>query len=203
MKASPTERTPVAGRQVYLSAGKASDSARNLLCNVSRSAMNRVRISTADSRLGTVWAASGVAATTRMAVSVLITKRERRGGEMLDDCRMSGSPVVGECEVRGVREGKRYWSCRQAPVRSDEPYRTRDERAIARRHVAPCEREGLDRLYNFLRRRSITLLTDHVRLLHELHERFIDVAWLLEPEAMTVAEAAERFGVLEQGVLDS
>src|SRR5215212_4984503 len=53
MNASPTERTPGAGRHEYFSAGIASASARNLLCSVSRSVMNCLRMSSAASRFGT------------------------------------------------------------------------------------------------------------------------------------------------------
>src|SRR3954462_11841277 len=52
MNASPTERTFGAGRLEDLAAGKAWGSETNLLCKVSRSAMNCLRTSRAASWLG-------------------------------------------------------------------------------------------------------------------------------------------------------
>src|SRR5215208_1010693 len=81
MNASPTDRTPGAVRHAYLSAGNASASARKRLWSVSRSVMNCLRISTADSRFGTAasCAAAAPANAARETASIAArTARERR-----------------------------------------------------------------------------------------------------------------------------
>src|SRR5262245_49295593 len=74
MNTSPTDRTPGPGRHAYLSAGNASDSARNLLCSESRSSTNCFRIASAVSRFGMSCAVAdrGDRATARDATSAAL-----------------------------------------------------------------------------------------------------------------------------------
>src|SRR6476660_5101405 len=81
MKASPSDRTPGAGRQAYFSAGMASESARNLLCNESRSSTNCLRTASACARSGTACAdatAAVVASAQTRTAAVVRTERHRR-----------------------------------------------------------------------------------------------------------------------------
>src|SRR5574338_707410 len=96
MNASPTERTPGAGRHVYLSAGNASASARNFACSVSRSIRKRFLTSSAASRLGTTWAATRVA-DPASAIDATIALRHTARRETMgnDKGRMACSSQLG------------------------------------------------------------------------------------------------------------
>src|SRR6185503_15793609 len=79
--ASPTDRTPGAGRHAYLSSGNALASARNLLCNESRSSRNRLRISSAVSRFGKSCAAAEAAPATTASNATDAARRTERGAK--------------------------------------------------------------------------------------------------------------------------